>query len=361
MTIGAPGRVAVVHVVAPKSAKTWFGHFAGLKDDDVVVIIGESHEPLGVLIARVEAHLPRAPRIVVVHSSHYTLERDRVLAAALESRGHCVFCQSSRCRHSGLDKIWMKRFFDANGFATSAWVDRRSPPAAWTRLRSQAGLGVVRKGRSGTEARGIRFSPTVAQHLGDDEFQEAFVDGVEYSIVAGRSGSYWVTFPPVWKGATRRDLLPPYQRLRTCPHVSLDRDVELALRETAREVATALDCQGMIEVEVMLMDTAIVLLEVNPRIAGTMRLASLAARVPLFDWATTERSSGHLPAIGCAAEVPCEGTPFAAPVDLVYCTSRLTVGGSTFSEVIAKFHKLSASGVRIDPDQLHGLDAEMLV
>ena len=88
-----------------------------------------------------------------------------------------------------------------------------------------------------------------------------------------------------------------------------------------------------------------------------MRLASLAAGVPLFDWATSERCSGHLPATRCAAEVPCSSKPFAAPLDLVYCTSRLTVGGSTFGEVIAKLDGLVASGTVVDRAHLRSLDA----
>ncbi|MBU1345572.1 MAG: hypothetical protein KKA16_01325 [Alphaproteobacteria bacterium] len=89
-----------------------------------------------------------------------------------------------------------------------------------------------------------------------------------------------------------------------------------------RTVAEALDIWGFAEAEfVVTPDGEAYLLEVNPRISGTLRVAAMAASAPIFDH---QRFPGgrDWPASGYACEAPYDGAPFVTAN--VIATSRIT-------------------------------------
>jgi predicted ATP-grasp superfamily ATP-dependent carboligase len=103
-----------------------------------------------------------------------------------------------------------------------------------------------------------------------------------------------VTFPPVFKGGTTRELVPPWRRMRLCPDPWLSCESVVELQEVAVRVAEACDATGLGEVEMIVPDTGPpCVLEINPRVAGTMRISALATRVPILS--TADLDNGRYP------------------------------------------------------------------
>ncbi len=165
-----------------------------------------------------------------------------------------------------------------------------------------------------------------AADLGDHEYAEPYTDGVEYSVLVYRDGEQRVVFPPVWKGATGTDLLPPWRRLRLCPYPQLPAELGQRLGSIALDLADAADTVGFVEVEYLVTgDGRELILEINPRVSGTMRISALATGVPVFALPEMPSVNGFLRADRYAVEVPHSGAPFIDPVAGIYATSRLTM------------------------------------
>src|SRR6185369_16359938 len=98
-----------------------------------------------------------------------------------------------------------------------------------------------------------------------------------------------------WKGATSRALVPPWRRLRLCPYPPLPAGLEALLRADARALADAIDTAGFVEIEYLVTaDGRRVVLEINPRVSGTMRIASLATGIPIFSLPVLRDVAGDL-------------------------------------------------------------------
>ena len=325
-----------LHLLRPDSVGTWFRHFARAHGADRVLVPGE-HAPVAPaeVLALLEAD--RALDRVVVHSSHDTLVADRELADRLGAAGVSVLCQSRPAVDLAVDKLRMKEFFDRHGLPSLPWV----PPgrsAPWL-----ADGPAVAKPRGGTQSVGMALVPEPEGRApGPDEYWEQYADGVEYSVVVYRDEAGWASLPPVWKGPTSSALVPPWRRLRLCPHAGTDEQLDLRLRELAVRTARLIDCSGHLEVE-YLVDAAgrISILEINPRVSGTMRIAAMAADVPVFSLCDLGELRGHLPAVRCAAERPYQGTAFSDPVGGVFATSRLTVAADTCDQALEKLDRIT--------------------
>jgi transketolase len=86
-------------------------------------------------------------------------------------------------------------------------------------------------------------------------------------------------------------------------------------------------------------------LEINPRICGTMRLAAMCAEVALFDIPAMRGLDGSLPAVRTGAEVPWHGAPIADPAQRIFATSRITIAARDSSCLRAKLDSL---GIDLD-------------
>ncbi|MCM4083103.1 ATP-binding protein [Paractinoplanes hotanensis] len=311
---------STLYLVAPDSLASWFPYFTDGRADDRHLLIGERAEAdLPAIRAALAGH--RRP-VAVFLSSHDTLIRDRELARTLAADGHPVVVQSAVAALLGTDKVAMKRFFDRHGFATAPWRY-----GAEGTLAGGPGDPMVVKGRNSTQSRGIRLTGT--EPVGGDVFGEQYLDGVEFSVVVHRMPGRCVTFPPVWKGSTSPRLVPPWRRQRLCPAPGLDPAQEAWLRRTSAAIAEAADVRGHLEVEFLLTpDGEGLVLEVNPRICGTLRLVAMATGVPVFSLHHDYRLA-DVPAIAYAAEAPYDGEPFNDPRTGVFATSRLTVAADT--------------------------------
>jgi hypothetical protein len=326
----APG---TVYLVAPSSLRAWFGDFVDLGPDDVVEFVGEGP---AIESATVDALLSGrgGPRLVVLYSGHDSLERDLGIAEQLRQAGHAVHSQSESCTRLGLDKAVLKQFFVEHGFPTPLWGTCGTPAATQH--------PVVVKSRFGTQSRGIRFETAPEAEIGDDEYWEEYVEGTEYSVLVHAGTGQPTTFPPVWKGRTTTELTPPWMRLRACPPFGLSTTVEAELRDVAVSLCRAAGAVGFVEVEfVLTAEGQCQVLEINPRISGTMRIASMAADVRLFSLPLAPGATGDLRAVRCAAEIPYAGQPFRSPESGVFASSRLTVAGRTFAEIAAKLTQVA--------------------
>jgi hypothetical protein len=307
-----------LYLVAPDSLRAWFAHFTLPTEADEVVYTGDSPRlELGGIIAQLDGWR----RAAVLLSSHETLLRDAHLGKQLRRHGVTAFAQSHRCARIGADKFVMKRFFEENGFPSPAWAE----PATLDRL-GRSGRPVVVKRRHGTQSEGTRLAYLNECALAADELCEFYLAGTEYSVLLYRDRHGDAVFPPVWKGATSTALVPPWRRLRLCPDSGLDQLLDRELREMTREIARTADCQGYMEAEYVVTETGdISILEINPRVSGTMRIAAMATASPVFALHKLPSLRGDLPAKRWSAELPYAGEPFSDPAGEAFATSRLTI------------------------------------
>jgi predicted ATP-grasp superfamily ATP-dependent carboligase len=327
------------HLVMPASVGSWFAHFLAPPAQQRVAVLGEAPAiDVGEVLDTLEA--AGADR-VILHSGHDTLLRDRALAGALASHGYRSVAQSARATAIGLDKRLMKEFFDQHGFAGLPWTTgERLPTVAGDPL-------VVVKARHGTQSRGTMLARLSGHTPGPDEIAELYADGTEYSMVVFRDGDRTVTLPPIWKGRTSTELVPPWRRLRVCPHAPIDAGLEDELRASARAIAAAADAVGLIEIEYLVTDDDRVnVLEINPRISGTMRLAAMATGVPIFSLYDNDMT-GDLLAVAHGAEIPYRGAPVCDPAGGVFATSRLTVVADDPARALDKLRR--HGGVAAEP------------
>jgi hypothetical protein len=304
---------------------------------DEVIFTGEGPEAASGNVRGGLGEWPR--RNVVLYSSHDTLERDCLLAERLRGMGHAASSQSRTCVPLGRDKLRMKEFFDRHGFLSPAWAR-----AGGTDRLATEDLPVVVKRRHGTQSLGMRLARLPHCALAADELCKLYLDGVEYSTLVYRGEGREVVFPPVWKGATSMELIPPWRRPRLCPSPGLAAETERRLRSISVEIARAADGQGYIEVEYLVTPAgAVHVLEINPRIAGTMRIAAMATAVPIFSIQGRPELRGDLEAVRCAGEVPYSGPPFSDPENGVFATSRLTVSAGSVRQVREKLERVRQS------------------
>jgi hypothetical protein len=314
-----------LYLIAPDSLKSWYASFVAPGPGDEVMFTGEgANLPIATLLVRLGR---QGERTAVFLSSHATLARDTAAAVRLRERGHRVLVQSHRCATLGVDKLAMKAFFDAAGFATPAWA------------RADGGyqLGspehpLVVKSRWGTQSIGVRLESEGQFRLAPDEFCEDYLDGVEYSVVVYRDERGCAVFPPIWKGPTSPALIPPWRRLRLCPFPGLPSSVEGELRRMGRRIAEAADCAGLMEVELLLTPAGHVhVLEINPRVAGTLRISAMATAIPILAMHNRPELRGELTACCFAAEIPYSGEPYSDPQHHIFASSRLTVAADSLA------------------------------
>jgi hypothetical protein len=333
---------STLYLVSPTSLGSWFDYFTDLRPADTVLHIGEGAEPdTARILAEVDLH---DDPDVVIYSSHDTLGRDRWLADTLRLLNHRVFSQSHACSVLGSDKLLMKTFLDRNGFRTPEWIAAGNWPDT-----SDAYL--VAKARNGTQSVGTRLVTPADGPVPAGEFAERYHEGTEFSVIVYRDEDRITTFPPVWKGRTSLNLVPPWRRLRLCPYPELTGPLAAELRETSVAIAQASDNQGYLEVEYLVNGDGVQVLELNPRVSGTMRLTAMATGVDIFSLHHRPDLTGELPAIRWAAEVPYSGAHIALPEQGVFATSRLTVAADSPTAAREKLHHFDTASAPAMPAQ----------
>jgi predicted ATP-grasp superfamily ATP-dependent carboligase len=282
--------------------------------------------------------------LTVIHSAHETLLRDAELTAELRRYAVPTFVLSAVAAEYGLDKL-----------ATRARLAKEGLRVA---IRGSESDHRVLKSRAGTQGEGAcLLAPGEQRTPEPDQFIEQFVHGVEYSVNVFRFAGRTVTFPVVWKGQTRMDLLPPFGRMRLCAPDRPDAQLRHTLVEQARAVAKALEVTGFAEVETVVPpDGDPVVLEVNPRISGTLRVSAMAAQfgfLDLFVREVAQRTIAIEPVL-IGAELPYDGEPFSDVANGVVATSRLTVTASSETAALSRLAALASGRQSGQAASTHG-------
>lgn len=341
---------ATCYIVSPGFLREWFHDFVRLMDGDRVLFVDEDE---ALTAEQVRAYLAttgaEACRKVLFCASHRSLVRDCLLADALRMQGYLVAGITHSAVLYGRDKRLMKRLFAALGVNTPAWTlvevtDTISSVTA--RLGEQEYLF---KEFAETSGKGNISFTAMQDQLTDHYYAEVFVDGDEYSVVAVSTPSGVVTFPPVWKGRTQRDLYPSYKKLRVCPFPGLDPQLEAQMRGLTVTLAEAMGLSGLLEAEFVVTVTGeVLMLEINPRVAGTVLLSAMATETKIFSLLNHGGERKRYHATICAAEMPFQGTPVQQAGQDRYFSPRVTVSGQTYQQIYAKMLQLSSADMEID-------------
>lgn len=321
-----------IHVISSDSVAAWLPEFRVPQTDRPRLAVPADRAEL--------ATWERAPgeREFVFVSDHDTLARDLAWARELRQAGHPVRCQSAAAVGLALDKVEMKRFLCRCGVETPAWRTPRRAASGWPTAPADA----VWKRRTGTQSHGIRLG-SCTDTPSADEYGEVYRDGVEFSVNVFARQGFATVLPPVWKGPTSKELVPPWQRTRLCAPGTVPPDLATQLARTAADLATALEADGFLEVEYLVGDDgAPQVLEINPRVSGTLRMSALAAAAPIFSWYDARPLPESVPALRYAVEAPHSGPRFVEPERGVYATSRLTVVADTPQELLHRIDGLRA-------------------
>jgi predicted ATP-grasp superfamily ATP-dependent carboligase len=120
------------------------------------------------------------------------------------------------------------------------------------------------------------------------------------------------------------------------------------LRDITVTIARLLEVWGFCEVEFIVPPGGTPLvIDVNPRICGTMRIVAMATELPIFDLPEVPNACDGAAATRFAGEIPYEGVPFAS--DTVVATSRLTCAAGCPRDVLGT---LSAYGFDVQRETL---------
>lgn len=315
------------HVVAPPSCRVWFSSFSSTPEH-AVHHVGERDEDAADVLTML---LKTRARHFVFHSSHKSLRRDVVIGKLLSSCSRRVLTQTHQATRLGLDKIQMKEFF----------ADVSVPTPATPALAPDGGRWVVKQ-RYGTEGHGLRLVNGPPPEVSDHEYVEEFIGGEEWSVVAFSDDVRSVFLPLVWKGMAETDLCPPYRRMRLCPEPT-QQTLQSAMIEITQRIIDTMPCRGWVEVEFVVDPQGVpMVLEINPRVSGTMRIAAMAAQVAIFDIPLLPELPRRLPATSFAIEVPWPGPAIIDPLQRVFATSRLTVAAPSREEAAAKLAAVRA-------------------
>lgn len=316
------------YCIAPESLTVWFDAFAELQANDRKFHIGEKGPVLDLLNIGIGVRQNNVQKVVIL-SSHESLLRDLDLAESLRKLRIEVDSQTQKGVEVGLDKIKFKEVLGALGVPTPRWGPLSS--------LSSTDRGMLLKMRGLTQSQGIRWFDGVKPKYENEWYWEEFVFGWEYSVLAF-VGSASVTFLPlVLKGETQFDLTPPWRRLRICPDPKLSNELEDLLIEETLKVLECLDIWGFVEFEFILdCNGRAFLLEVNPRISGTLRIAAMASNVKVFSFLNANDSEMpfRLAPRRQALEVPYKGVPFVSEDLSVMASSRMTIAADNVAELI---------------------------
>ncbi|BCT74194.1 hypothetical protein SCMU_00360 [Sinomonas cyclohexanicum] len=304
-------------LLAPTSVTVWYEPLGG--DPASMIPIGEGGP---VPVERVQSIAGAAAGGAVrIHSGHDSLLRDSDLAGELRRQGAEVHAQSSTAVAAGRDKSCARILMREAGVPLTPWGIGQVPDRS----------DVLVKARDSTQSRSIRWAGS-AGPIQPDSYWEQWIDGFEFSVTGYRERGLTL-LPIVAKGRTRRDLLPPWRRLRW---VRSGDQVPLAdaMYEAAGRAAEALDIWGFFEVEFVAREGVALVIEVNPRISGTLRLAAMAADIGIFAPGVFTANPTVIQPVLSGVEIPFKGNPILEPG--LIATSRLTCVGESIQEALRR-------------------------
>jgi hypothetical protein len=333
-------RLSVIVICSSPSVEKWWRHFtSAFVEHEVLWPASDprSHLEIADALTNLEAASP-----ILVLSEHFTLARDALLVDLLRRRGRDVVGTGPEDSLFELDKIAAKRRFETRGVSTPRWG------TVPLNCRRQ-----LRKPSQSTQGMGIAWH-SAATHGDPAEnvhyYYEEFLSGTEFSVNVVISIDGAVHFlPPVWKGETDESLVPPYRRLRLSGLQRPRQFADNALIAVADKVVHLFAGPCILEVECALVDGQPLVLEVNPRISGTTRMAALAGGVKFLDLCFPGHEAGLKRAVCCVGEMPLLSRgDDAALSPKMFATSRMTVVADGLGGLVSQFEVAQATGWKTD-------------
>jgi hypothetical protein len=150
---------------------------------------------------------------------------------------------------------------------------------------------IIAKRRDGTEGAGLRIfrrpvelGATATRLCEGGYLLQPFLEGEEYSVNLAWYEGRCNVYPPVSKGPTAVEGVHPARRVRNCPAALISEPVWRDLRQACATFLAPFRPSGFVEMELIRSADRFYLLEVNPRVAATLRLtAAASATNPLLD------------------------------------------------------------------------------
>ncbi len=277
-------------------------------------------------------------------SSHRSLLRDYYLSSELQRLGYDSSCQRLDMILLGIDKVKMKSFFNKYAIRTPKWTENNDTIDG----------SYLMKDRYGTAAEGISYKTNNSREY-RGKYLEEYKEGVEYSVNVFRNHNKELTFyPVVWKGETNAKLIPPYKRLRVVgPYKKKFEALVKKLYKVSRKVCNSVDNYGFIELEFIVSNEEVLLLEINPRVSGTLRVSSMACGFNTFDNYLDEKKGAVLKPNKIAIEFPYEGEYKKNDSMGYICTSRATFVGDSIDEIIRNIKCIYKDKSEADYDELN--------
>jgi hypothetical protein len=342
----------IIHFILGSQAwEPWINDF--LIKSDVITSECNSSPQLEEQLAAVRRTKPDA---VIFLGHHETLERDLIWAHELRGLAPRIVLPNSTITELAYDKRKMG-ILAASAKEFSAIQELTRDEAVY-RLTGESS-SVILKRVKGTEGVGFRVIPDVntleqlfseSQASSSDWMLQPFIQGREVSVNIFRTNGKFGVFEPVEKGLNGLASVHPSKRTRYCPSPMLTEAQKKALYRASEELATLVNLDGVAELEFIVAGDAAYFLEINPRIAATMRMNCLACRRSLFQELGESlfevgSSSRVFPAEAYSQEFPLptsaekfrnSGSPWPG----VWITSRVTVAADSPEALMARVEEV---------------------
>ncbi|MHC4956870.1 MAG: ATP-grasp domain-containing protein [Planctomycetota bacterium] len=289
---------------------------------------------------------PRRTDAIVFLSRHETLRRDMATAGPLKGRGVGVVCQPPAVVALAMDKRAMaQRARQIDGILA---VPEFTPAQAARALHERRARMIVAKPDAGTEGRGMflfrqtqELSATATRLYEGGYVLQPFIAGEEYSLNMmwhhGRCNHY----PTVSKGRVRR--AHPSMRARRCPTM-----VPHWLLRACEEYLRPFGPSGPVEMELIRSGDRFYMLDVNPRVSATLRLAAgAAASNPFSDLIAAALHIGRLgrivQSVRPAMEWPATPGVRIEPGPDTWVSTRITIAADTEDELERRAKELGGA------------------
>ncbi len=268
---------------------------------------------------------------IVIVSSHESFLKDIDLKEQFESRGIQVNCQSNFACSLAVNKIKAKKMFDKNNIASIEWsLDAYSATTDFVVKKSNGSMGTS-----------VKYCKKNTNIKLENEYIEPFVEGYEFSVNvfndrAGKS----IVFPSVYKGTTGRSMIHPSNKIRLCSNFKACSEIINQMNDMAIRVGHLIKNIGFMEVEFIVTSSSQVqILEVNPRVSGTLRMASMACNNMCFDLLLDEKEIACNKQLKCShqtLEIPYMGRATVDEEQNIICTTRASFCFNNYDEMISK-------------------------
>lgn len=241
-------------------------------------------------------------------------------------------------------------------------------------LTQSATNRVIVKPGDSTEGRQLRLVETpddlwrLSVSIELDEFLlQPALEGHEYSVNMIADGRFCHTYLPVSKGSNKPFGVHPARRTRTFP-ARIPWSQSIRLMNAACGYALATEAKGLLEVEFLESDGDLYLMELNPRLSATLRMAIVSSQENLLRAMHRLLGAGlsscrFVPATGHSFEIPLpDGLSSCALAALrrlgdVHVSSRITMAAPTIEQLADLRHLAS----RVLAEDGHDRAATLLV